>query len=323
LSETRPFPKIDGVTPSQTSLSPVLPHWPGRLVHAAGCSVYVRQAEPDQAGLAPALFVHGLGGSAQNWTDLMGGLRDLVDGEAVDLPGFGQSPPPAGADYSISAHAGAVIRLLELRDRGPVHLFGNSLGGSVAVRVTALRPDLVRTLTLISPALPHLRPRLHGAAIGLYAVPGFGPLIGRFMAAQSPQARVQAMLDMVYADPGVVPDVRRAEAAEDYLRRDGLHYARQAVLFSLRGVLFAFLDRGSSSLWRQAAQVQLPTLLIYGQRDKIVDPRTARRALGTFPDARLVVLPNSGHVAMMEHPHVVERAFREFLQSVTNRVQGG
>ena len=322
MSGTWAFPKIDAVTPSQTSVSTVLPPWPGRQVEAAGSCLYVRRAEPDGAGLAPALFVHGLGGSAQNWTDLMGGLRDIVDGEALDLPGFGHSPPAAAADYSISAHARAVIRLLEQRDRGPVHLFGNSLGGAVATRVTALRPDLVRTLTLISPALPHLRPRRHGAAVGLYAVPGFSQLIGRLMAAQSPQARVQAMLDLVYADSSGVPEERRREAAEDYQRRDGLAYARQAVLLSLRGVLFAYLDRGSSSLWRQAAQVRVPTLLIYGQRDKIVDPRTARRALGTFPNARLVLLPNSGHVAMMEHPQIVERAFRDFLRSVSNRREG-
>ena len=54
----------------------------------------------------------------------------------------------------------SVISLIEQRGNWPVHLIGNSLGGAVSTRVAARRPDLVRTLTLISPALPDLRPRL-------------------------------------------------------------------------------------------------------------------------------------------------------------------
>jgi pimeloyl-ACP methyl ester carboxylesterase len=87
-------------------------------------------------------------------------------------------------------------------------------------------------------------------------------------------------------------------------------------------VLAAYLERGPSSLWRQAAQVPVPTLLVYGRRDKLVDVRTSRRALATFPDARLVVLPNSGHVAMMEHPAIVARAFREFVPALADRHGG-
>ncbi len=114
----------------------------------------------------PAVFVHGLGGSATNWTDLMDLLASgpqpapALAGEAVDLPGFGFSPAPADGDYSIDAKARAVIEFIEQRRRWPVHLIGNSLGGSVAVRVAGRRADLVKTLTLISPALPDLRPRL-------------------------------------------------------------------------------------------------------------------------------------------------------------------
>ena len=129
------------------------PPWPG----AMDGPVYVRRAEGE--GREPALFVHGLGGASTNWTDLMGLLRHQLDGRALDLPGFGQSPPPASGSYRVGAHAKAVVELLERQDRGPVHLFGNSLGGAVSIRVASRRPDLVRTLTLVSPALPDLRPR--------------------------------------------------------------------------------------------------------------------------------------------------------------------
>jgi pimeloyl-ACP methyl ester carboxylesterase len=82
---------------------------------------------------------------------------------------------------------------------------------------------------------------------------------------------------------------------------------------TLRGLVGGYLERGPDSLWAMAARVQAPTLLVYGMRDKLVDPLTSRRAARTFPDNRLIVLPDSGHVAQMEHPDIVARAVAELL----------
>ncbi|MEU6943322.1 alpha/beta fold hydrolase, partial [Streptomyces rubiginosohelvolus] len=150
-----------------------------RSVALPGLTLTVRSRPPDRTGRPPALFVHGLGGSSQNWSALMPLLADVVDPEAVDLPGFGDSPPPDDGNYSVTGHARAVIRLLDSGERGPVHLFGNSLGGAVATRVAAVRPDLVRTLTLISPALPEWRVQRSAAPTALLAVPGVAPLFAR------------------------------------------------------------------------------------------------------------------------------------------------
>lgn len=93
-----------------------------------GRTLTVRSRAEQAEGLPPALFVHGLGGSSSNWSALMRLLADRVSCEALDLPGFGHSPPPDDGNYSIGGHARAVVRLLEASGRGPVHLFGNSLG---------------------------------------------------------------------------------------------------------------------------------------------------------------------------------------------------
>src|SRR5262249_991595 len=137
-------------------MSVPIPAWPGELVSLGDLEVFTRTAPARDSGAEQAIFVHGLAGSASNWTDLMGLLSDDFGGEALDLPGFGYSPPPPKRDYSIDAHTQSVVRLIEKRDRGPVHLFGNSLGGAIATRLAGTRPDLVRSLTLISPALPDL-----------------------------------------------------------------------------------------------------------------------------------------------------------------------
>jgi len=73
------------------------------------------------------------------------------------------------------------------------------------------------------------------------------------------------------------------------------------------------------STWKAAAEVRAPTLLLYGGRDKLVDVRAARRAARVFRDARVVVLPRSGHVAQMEHPAAVAREIREHLDAAARR----
>ena len=122
---------------------PPVPSFPGEQETAGEFRLFVRRT-PVAPGAEPAVYVHGLGGSSQNWSALMPLLEDVVDGEAVDLPGFGDSPPPDDGDYSVTGHARAIIRHLDAQGRGPVHLFGNSLGGAVATRVAAVRPERQR-----------------------------------------------------------------------------------------------------------------------------------------------------------------------------------
>jgi pimeloyl-ACP methyl ester carboxylesterase len=295
----------------------VRPPWPGAMVQVGRSRLHVRRS-PSPAGAERAVFVHGLGGASTNWTDLMAELGDVLDGEAPDLPGFGHSPPPADGDYSPEGHAGAVVDLIEAGP-SPVHLLGNSLGGAVVTRVAALRPDLVRTLTLVSPALPVRRPRLSNVHVPVLAAPLIGDRLARRLARVPVEQRVQATLRLCYADPTSVPAERRLEAVQEAQRRSDLVHEGQAMMASLRSLMIAYLSRGPDTLWGLAARVQAPTLLLYGLQDRLVDPRSSRRAARTFRDARLVVLPRSGHVAQMEHPRVVARAVRDLLDDARRR----
>ncbi|KAF4409626.1 MULTISPECIES: alpha/beta fold hydrolase [Streptomyces] len=289
-----------------------------RTVTLSGLALTVRSVAPVREGLAPALFVHGLGGSSVNWSALMPLLSERVDCEAVDLPGFGFSPPPDDGDYSVAGHARAVIRFLDAGGRGPVHLFGNSLGGAVVTRVAAARPDLVRTLTLVSPALPELRPQLSALPTGLLALPGAAGLFSRLTRDWTAERRTRELLALCYGDPTrVEPDGFRA-AVEEYERRLGLPYFWDVMTRSARGVVDAYTLGGQHSLWRQAERVLAPTLLVYGCRDRLVSFRMARRASRAFRDSRLLTLPEAGHVAMMEYPDAVARAFRELLHETTS-----
>jgi pimeloyl-ACP methyl ester carboxylesterase len=263
--------------------------------------------------LEPAVLVHGLGGSALNWTDLMALLADRLDSRAIDLPGFGYSPPPDDGDYSIAGHARAVVSYIEASGRGPVHLFGNSLGGAVATSVAANRPDLVRSLILISPALPDFRPGRWRTEVALMATPLLGTLISRRLSNLSPGQRVQGLLDLVYADPSAIPPERIAQAVVEVERRASLPYAADALAASSRGLIATFLTTGAGAPWALAARVTARTLIMYGREDKLVSSRVAPKAKASFPDATVVVLPHTGHVAQMEHPNLVDRFVRTHL----------
>ncbi|MBF8192409.1 alpha/beta hydrolase [Nonomuraea sp. K274] len=282
-----------------------IPHWPGQMIG----SVHVRST-PQGPG-EQAVFVHGLAGSATNWTDLMDELKDTVTGHAIDLPGAGFSPAPADGDYTVAGHARAVIGLLE--ETGQAHLFGNSMGGAIAVRVAATRPDLVRSLTLVSPALPDLLPRYGPARVAAAAVPKLGEWVASRLRLLPPEHRVNASIAMVWANADAVHPVRLRDAVEELRRRDCLPYSGEAMICSARGIVAEYFRRGEDNLWRQAAKVQSPTLIVHGRHDRLVRPATAARAGRTFRQVRLVLLPTAGHVAMMEMPDVVAAEARRLI----------
>ncbi|MFF0037237.1 alpha/beta fold hydrolase [Streptomyces mirabilis] len=284
-----------------------------RSVGLPGITLTVRSRPPAGEGLPPALYVHGLGGSSQNWSALMPLLDGLVDSEALDLPGFGDSPPPDDGNYSVTGHARAVIRYLDAAERGPVHLFGNSLGGAIATRVAAVRPDLVETLTLISPALPEIRAQRTAWPTALLSVPGVARLFTRLTKDWSAEQRVRGVMALCYGDPGMVTPEGFRDAVEEMERRLALPYFWDAMARSSRGLVNAYTLGGQHGLWRQAERVLAPTLLVYGGRDQLVAYRMARRAARAFRDSRLLSLPDAGHVAMMEYPETVASAFRELL----------
>ena len=293
----------------------------------------VSTAEPARAGGAaePVLCVHGFGGSSTNWTDLMQllsspdgaegpdggegpdgtGARSFVC-DALDLPGFGFSPP-AQASCTVSGQAALVAELIERRGRGPVHLVGNSFGGAVCTRVAATRPDLIASLTLIAPAMPDLWVRPVTARFPALCVPKFGSWLLSRVQKMPARARVEASIATIYYDRNCVhPDRIAADIAETE-RRDALAYGDAVLVRCARSIVAEYLRLGRNSLWQDAARVTAPALIIYGSHDKIVDPRMAGRAARSFPRSRVVVLPRTGHVAQMERPEVVAAEFRAMV----------
>jgi pimeloyl-ACP methyl ester carboxylesterase len=300
------------------------PPWPGTDVPVRGGHVFVRHTpwtgpvdgDADGAPRERAVYVHGLGGASTNWTDLAGLLAVRFEGWALDLPGFGRSQPPPRARYSVRGHAAAVIDVLEHAraqpgdaEGRPVHLLGNSLGGLVSVLVAARRPDLVASLTLISPAMPVYRvPPAFSRALVLLLLPGIPTLAERRMARIAPEQHVRAMVRMCFGNPSRVPRARLEQAVEEMRERSGQPWADRALTRSMRALIASYLRTGRANAWRLARSLRMPTLVLWGDRDKLVDPALAPRLAAAIPDAALQILEGVGHVAMLEAPEPTARA---------------
>jgi pimeloyl-ACP methyl ester carboxylesterase len=327
---------VPAARPSATALpalTSLLPPWPGEQLPVRGGEVFVR-ATPwtgpvdGPAGEAPrerALYVHGLGGASTNWTDLAALLSIRFEGWALDLPGFGRSQPPPRRRYSIRGHVQAVIDVLEhiAQQPGeaagrPVHLLGNSLGGLVSLLVASRRPDLVATLTLISPAMPVYRvPPAFSRALLLLLLPGVPSLAARRIGVVTPEQSVRGMIRMCFGEPAKVPRERIEQAVQEMRERAEQPWADHALTRSMRGLITSYLRVGAANAWRAARALQVPTLVLWGARDKLVDPALAPRLASVVPDARLEILERVGHVAMLEAPEVTARAVLGMVEEVS------
>jgi pimeloyl-ACP methyl ester carboxylesterase len=277
----------------------------GHLVHA----VEWRARTDTGAGSRPTVvLVHGLGGSTVNWELVGGGLADRLGARVVafDLAGFGRTALGARR-----ATLGANGRLLaELVDGvGPSVVVGNSMGGALSIGLAARRPDLVRSLVLVDPALPRpfrppgIRESVDGIAnlrgLAAAAVPIVGPVLVRArMRRLGPAGTVDASLRIVCAHPSRVDPTLREHTIElTKYRAAGDDSAR-----AYHDAIMSLIKYTTGRMAPDIRAVRAPTLVIHGERDRLVPLSLARSTIRRRRDWGLEVFDDCGHVPMIEQP---------------------
>lgn len=284
---------------------------PGRFLIVDGRGLYVRRTETSPSAGPDAWYLHGLAASSTNWTSLAGALTPRATGYLVDLPAHGRSDPPPRGRYRLTDVADLLATAIATNSPGPVHLVGNSLGGMVAVLLAARHPALIATLTLISPAVPDLRlTRDRGAdpRLALLLLPGTTRIANQRMTRLSPGERARGMAQLCFGDASAITTAQYDAAAADLAWRSELPWVNAGVLNSLRALMRSYPRVGSATFRRLAASITAPTLVIWGTRDRLVDPRLAAPTAAAFPQGELLVLPGLGHAAQMEDPRTTARA---------------
>ena len=252
------------------------------------------------------VLVHGLGGSHLNWDLLAPLLSPHARVLALDLPGFGRSEP-GERRATVRANVAVLDRFLREVAGSPVVLVGNSMGGMISILETAAAPEVVSGLALVDPALPGPRRALDPVValnFALYALPFVGE---RYLwlrrIRHSPLARVRQLLELCGVDPETVApgyvdrSVALLEARQDVSGMD------RAFLSATRSLLRILADPRE---YRAAMEsIEVPVLLVHGDRDRLVSVAAAREAARRHPRWRYVELAGVGHVPQVQVPDVV------------------
>jgi pimeloyl-ACP methyl ester carboxylesterase len=245
-------------------------------------------------GSGPALvFIHGLSGCWQNWLENIPHFARSYRVIALDLPGFGASPMPV-EQISINGYAAVIDELLDSLGIEKAFVVGNSMGGFTGAELAIEFSTRVEKLVLVSAAgittaemhndkaLAALR---RAENILAYGAAWAGTRSDRL--SRRPRLRKALML-MVAAHPDLLP----APLAAEQVRGSGKP-----------GFLDALEALGTYPLQDRLERIEMPVLVVWGEKDRLVPLRDADRfveAIGT--NARKLVYADTGHVSMLERP---------------------
>jgi pimeloyl-ACP methyl ester carboxylesterase len=246
----------------------------------------------------PLVLLHGLGLSSRSWQPVLDALEDRHDVVAIDLPGFGESPPlPDGAAPTPTRLADAVESELDRLGLDAPALVGNSLGGWIALELArrgrATRAVVISPSGLESPAERALVIALN-ELMRLRA--RFGAPLGRWLTAPT-LARV-----MLFGGLRSQPWRLSPDAAVRDLHDFGYSPGFQSTLASTVAT--------RAPMW--LGEIQVPVRVAYGTLDLMLGVFTAPRFAAAIPGAELIPLPAVGHVPMLDDPELVARTILDF-----------
>jgi pimeloyl-ACP methyl ester carboxylesterase len=309
------------------------PAWRGvrqEMLDVLGRPVRVLRADAAASagpgGGTPQLLVHGLGGSAANWIEVIAPLTAHGPVVAIDLPGFGHTRALAHDPLTVGGHVRFVRRVLDALGWQSATVHGNSMGGLVATHLAARHPERVDRLVLVSPAFPPacaLRlvspslPTVQGiVTMGLPSIGG-GLLAAATRRDANPGAR--ALLGLIFTDPAAVRPSLIAAMAADALSADAEQVAdrSRALRTSTLSIARSWVDPRWT--WRAIRSVEVPTLVLGGTADALVPARVLREVLAARPDWHGEVITDRRHALMLSEPqeylHHVGAWFSRHLQA--------
>jgi pimeloyl-ACP methyl ester carboxylesterase len=270
---------------------------PSNFVPLLGMQVHLRDQGP-RDDPSPIVLIHGTSASLHTWEGWVKALGDKHRIVTFDLPAFGLTGPAPDGDYSMAAYVrfvGAVLDQLGIRH---CVLGGNSLGGNVAWEAALAMPDRVDKLILVDSG---------GYPFTSTSVPiGFRlariPVLNRLLEVVTPRRLVEASVRDVYGDPSKVTP----ELVDRYLEMTLRAGNRRAL-----GQRFAQTEFGADA--GEIATLKLPTLILWGGRDRLIPPGDAERFHHDIAGSKLVVFPELGHVPHEEDPAATAAAVSDFL----------
>jgi pimeloyl-ACP methyl ester carboxylesterase len=260
------------------------------------------------AGSGPVVvLIHGMINSSRHWREVAERLADSYTVIAPDLIGHGDSATPRG-DYSLGAHAAAIRDLLAALGVRHASIVGHSLGGGVAMQFFWQFPERVDRLVLVSSG--GLGPRV-SPLLRLAALPGASPALA-LAARPGIVAGIGALADALERRKS--PKAIYLNAIARALRPLQGSGARRAFLQTLRSVIDARGQR-VSAVDRLYLLGPVPTMVVWGERDRTIPVADGRAAHEAIPHSRFETLPKAAHFPHLEDPEGLAAVLRDFLET--------
>jgi pimeloyl-ACP methyl ester carboxylesterase len=272
---------------------------PSKFMEIDGLGVHYRDEGPKDDP-EPIVLLHGTADSLHTWDDWAQGLRSQRRVIRFDLPAFGLTGPAPDGDYSIAAYTRWVVQVLDALGVQHCVLVGNSLGGQIAWETAVNQPRRISKLVLVDAAGYPIASQSVPIGFTLARLPGMKSLMEHIL----PRGVIQSSVRNVYGDPSkVTPDL------VDRYYELTLRTGNRAAL----GQRFAQMVPSNTEALKT---LHLPTLVIWGARDRLIPLDNAHKFARDIAGSQLVVFDDLGHVPQQEDPQRTLEALRAFLNLV-------
>jgi pimeloyl-ACP methyl ester carboxylesterase len=263
----------------------------------SGAVAHHRSYGPE--GAPVLLLLHGSNASLHTWEPwaklLAGDLRVIT----VDLPGHGLTGAVPGDDYSQKGMAAFVLEFAAALELKSFAIGGNSMGGGVAARFVVENPGVATALILVDAAgQPSSRPRNAGLGFRLLRLPVLREIIPYLGA----RMLIENGLKQAFADDTQVTDAM----IDRYAMLNRMAGTRQATLTR-------FQTPPDDVLSKRAAEISIPTLILWGSEDTLIPQDAAEVWKSKVKGSELIVYPGIGHIPMEEIPDASAEAVAQFL----------
>jgi abhydrolase domain-containing protein 6 len=245
----------------------------------------------------PLVLLHGFGADKSSWVRAARYLTPKFRVIVPDLPGFGESTRDSNARYGVDDQVERVHAIVKAAGLGAIHIGGNSMGGAIAGVYAARYPQEVKNLWLLDPGWVASAKR---SELDERLARGDNPLL------VNDADGFERLLDFVFVTHPPIP-----RPIERYL-------VERAVEFrSFNEKVVADLRAAPIVLENELKGLQTPTLILWGDRDRLVDVSGAAVLESVMPNAEVVVMRDVGHVPMVEKPEDSANAFLRFRKSAS------
>lgn len=250
--------------------------------------------EESGSGQETIVFAHGLLWDGYMFHKQIAALRDRYRCVTLDFRGQGKSEVTRDG-YDMDTLTLDAAQLIERLGYAPVHFAGLSMGGFVAMRLAARRPELIRSLILMeTSAEPEPTQNIPKYRMFYRVARIFGP------------GAVASRVMPIMFGQKFMSDPARAAEREEWRRRASANH-RVGIGRATEGVI------SRKGITEEISKITAPTLIVVGDQDVATVPARAQRIHELIPGSRLVVIPGAGHTSSIEEPEAVTAAIESFL----------